>query len=115
MKATNVFDVATVGLLLVGMSSCATQQSVDQLEKRVAALEEKQKIKETELRDRREKLETCVTQDADAVYWDYVRLNGKPASGKADVYSAPQYVWNSAERQKKDKIDNASFFTALAR
>jgi hypothetical protein len=86
-------------------SGCATQESVDSLEKRVAALEEKQKAKATEDQDRQSKLENCVKIDADAAYWEYIRLNGNPAAGKPGAYTAPQYVWANAENAKKEKIE----------
>jgi hypothetical protein len=105
MRATDALLSACLGLFLLGMSGCAKQESFDSLEKRVTALEEKQKSKETEAKDRQSKLEKCVTVDADEAYWTYVRLNGKAVAGQPGVYTAPQYVWNSADRQKKDKME----------
>ena len=82
------------------------------LEKRVSALEEKQKAideqqrtREQADRGRQEKLETCVEVDADEVYWNYIKLNGKPVAGKPGTYNAPQYVFDHAEKMKRDKVD----------
>jgi hypothetical protein len=53
--------------------------------------------------DRRQRLENCITTDANEAYWAFVRLNGKMKS--EGTYSAPQYVWDQARRQKLDKIE----------
>jgi ribosomal protein L9 len=43
--------------MLLGTSGCATRDSVENLEKRVTALEQKQQAKESESKDRQSKLE----------------------------------------------------------
>jgi hypothetical protein len=66
-------------------------------------LEAERKVAEKDETDRRQKLENCVTVEADAEYWYYVRLNGKK-KGEGE-YVAPQYVWDQARRRKMDKIE----------
>ena len=68
--------LAVVGFTLLQMIGCASQASVNALRKRVAALEESQKARETESQQHREELENCVIVDAHDAYWDYVKLNG---------------------------------------
>ncbi|MGA3136686.1 MAG: hypothetical protein ABSC88_11900 [Terracidiphilus sp.] len=101
--------LTVLSALVIG---CASQDSVQSLENRVAALEEKQKAledkqkaKEAADQERQDKLEECVKIDADDVYWTYIRLNGKPVANKPGTYTAPQYQWDQAEKQKRDKIE----------
>lgn len=70
-----------------------------------ALVEQKQKAKETAEATRQTDLETCVNVDADQAYWEYVKLNGKAVAGEPGVYTAPQFVWDRAEKEKKDKIE----------
>ena len=65
---------------------------------------EKQSSDRSKQDDQRKKnLETCVTIEAEAEYWNYVRLNAKSlGDGK---YNAPTYVWKDARQQKQDKIE----------
>ena len=84
---------------------CATEESVQSLEKRVTALEEKQKDKATADQDRQSKLENCINIDAHEAYWSYIRLNGKEVAGKPGVYTAAAFQWNEAEKRNKDKIE----------
>jgi hypothetical protein len=107
MKKENHLQASlmTMTLLCSSLFGCATQESVDALDKRITALEQKEKAKETANEARQALLETCVNIDADQVYWDYIHLNGKPVAGKPGTYTAPQYQWNEAEKQKKDKIE----------
>jgi len=42
---------------------------------------------------------------ADQSYWEYIKLNGTPVKGKKGVYTAPQYIWEMANKQKKEAID----------
>ncbi len=86
-------------------SGCATQDDEKALEKRVTAIEEKQRAKDNADSDRQDKLEHCVNIEADAVYWDYVKLNGKPVSGEPGTYTATQYHWDHAEKMKRDKVE----------
>lgn len=99
------FSVMIVAVFCSLSLGCATQESVQELDKRVTALEQKQKAKDAAIESRQTLLETCVNIDGDQVYWNYVKLNGKPVANKPGVYTAPQYVWNEAEKQKKEKVD----------
>ncbi len=81
----------------------ALQKRVTDLEEHVKKLEAERKTAAQEDSDRRQKLEACVTVDADEVYWAYVRINGTKKGG--GTYFAPQYVWDQARRQKLDKIE----------
>jgi hypothetical protein len=94
-----------LSLLLVCPIGCATQESVQSLGTRVAALEERQKEKAAVDQDRQSKLENCIKVDAEEEYWGYIRLNGKEVVGKPGQYSAPVFQWSQAERKKKDKIE----------
>lgn len=95
-----------------GAVGCATEDDQKNLEKRVAVLEEKQKASDEERRGReqaehyrQEKLEGCVEIDADTVYWNYIKLNGKAVAGKPGMYTAAQYHWDQAEKMKRDKVE----------
>jgi hypothetical protein len=94
-----------VSVALVCPIGCATQESVQSLERRVAALEEKQKDKAAADQDRQSKLKNCIKVDADEEYWGYIRLNRKEVAGKPGRYTAPMYDWNEAEKKKKGKIE----------
>lgn len=100
-----------LSVLTMGASGgCALYTDQEALQKRVTDLEEHMKKLETEKKaaaqedaDRRQRLENCVTADANETYWNYIRLNGKIKS--EGTYLAPQYVWDQARRQKLDKIE----------
>ena len=53
--------------------------------------------------DRDLSLQTCI-RDADTTYWSYVKLNGKEIPGKAGTYSAPAFVWDTADKRKGDAL-----------
>jgi 3-phenylpropionate/cinnamic acid dioxygenase small subunit len=97
--------ISGISALFLIPLGCATQDQADGLEKRVAALEQKEKAKATADQDRQSKLESCVNVDADQEYWTYIRLNGKAVLGKPGQYTAFTSDWNEAARRKKDKID----------
>lgn len=106
IESQKLILLTAVLMIFAGSStSCATQDRVDALAKRVAALEEKQKAKETEAADRQTKLENCVNTEADRAYWNYVKLNGTPLTGKPGTYRASQYVLADAAKQKRDKLE----------
>lgn len=91
---------------------CATEEDQKSLEKRVSALEEKQKASDEQQRareradrDRQEKLENCVEVDANEVYWNYIKLNGKAVDAHPGQYRAPQSDWDHAEKIKRDKVE----------
>jgi hypothetical protein len=102
--------ITTFGPAIFG---CATEESVQSLEKRVSALEEKQKAKAAEDQDRQSKLENCINVESDQKYWSYIELNGHPVSGKPGTYTAPGYVWDNAEKQKKDKVEECKLLYGL--
>lgn len=104
MRRRKLGFLMVTSLALTAMG-CATEDSVQSLEKRVAALEEKQKAKATEDQDRQSKLENCVTVDANDAYWNYIQLNGKPVAGRPGVYTAALVQWDQAEKRKRDKIE----------
>jgi hypothetical protein len=66
---------------------------------------DKQKANAIEDQDRQSKLENCVTVDADDVYWNYIRLNGRPVAGKPGEYTAAMVQWGKAEKQRRDNIE----------
>jgi hypothetical protein len=99
MKIILVFASA---LLLTG---CADIERVQKLEARVDSLEKQLKGKNEAEAERQKNLENCVTVDAHDAYWDYVKLNGKPATNNPGAYSAPRYVWDLAQKQKDSKIE----------
>lgn len=48
---------------------------------------------------RKQDLEAALVA-AEQTYWEYVKLNGgKPVKGKPGVMTAPQYVWDRANKQ----------------
>lgn len=47
---------------------------------------------------------TDCNSEADAAYWDYVRLNATFDSAK-NAYTAQQYVWDQANEKKKTALD----------
>jgi hypothetical protein len=81
----------------------ALQKRVTDLETQVKKLEAEKKTSAQEDANRRQRLENCVTTEANETYWTYIRLNGKLKS--EGTYLAPQYVWDQARRQKLDKIE----------
>jgi outer membrane murein-binding lipoprotein Lpp len=102
------FFLAVSGV--IGLSGCATYWDHESLQQRVGTLEDRVKKLEAEKNaaekfdaERRQKLENCITVNADEAFWSYVRINGtKKGEG---TYFAPQYVWDQARRQKMDKIE----------
>lgn len=90
---------------LLFLPGCASEEKLQNLEKRVAALEQKQKESEKENSERQQKLENCVKNEADEAYWGYIRLNGAPVPNQPGTYRAPQFQWQEAARRKRDKIE----------
>ncbi|SRR5258707_13995206 len=96
--------------VFVLLNGCASYTDQETLQKKVTDLDGRVKKLETEVSmaqredaNRRQQLENCVTIEADATYWQYVRLNGKMV--KEGEYSASQFIWDQARRQKMDKIE----------
>ncbi|THF70713.1 hypothetical protein E7T06_06130 [Deinococcus sp. Arct2-2] len=56
-------------------------------------------------KDQRSAYLASCQRKAENDYWVYVKLNGTPAEGQLDVYNAPQYVWDRATAQKKERLD----------
>jgi hypothetical protein len=48
-------------------------------------------------------LQQC-SDEAETTYWSYVKLNGKEIPGKPGTYSAPMFVWNTADKRKADAL-----------
>jgi hypothetical protein len=42
---------------------------------------------------------------AEEEYWNYIKLNGSEVKGKKGVYSAPTYVFDMAQKRKKEALD----------
>jgi len=81
----------------------ALQKRVTDLEGQVKKLEAEKKASAEVDADRRQRLENCITTDANETYWAFVRLNGKMKN--EGTYSASQYVWDQARQRKVDKIE----------
>lgn len=110
MWASSQFRLVVVSILAGYLAGCALYTDEDALQKRVSELENKvnkleaeRNSQREEATDRRQKLESCVSVDADQAFWEYVRLNGTKKA--VDTYTAPQYVWDQARRRKLDKIE----------
>jgi flagellar biosynthesis GTPase FlhF len=71
--------------------------------KRIEA-EERESNKRIEAEIRERNLQYCL-QAAEERYWNYIKLNGTPVPYKANTYTAPQYVWDNARKDKKDAVD----------
>jgi hypothetical protein len=97
-------------LALAGALTGCQDARVERLERRVTALEEKSRADIAADEERRHSLEQCVRVDAENAYWDYVRLNAKKAAG--DTWSGPQYMWESARKQRLDKIEECKLLYA---
>ena len=64
----------------------------------------KEYLKQFETEDRARSLQQCLNA-ADCAYWEYIKLNGTPVSGKTGTYRAPGYIWDTAQKNKKDAVD----------
>jgi len=53
--------------------------------------------------DREGSFQLC-SAAADVEYSSYVQLNGKEIPGKPGTYSAPSFVWSTAEKRKADAL-----------
>lgn len=69
--------------------------------KEKAARETKQAQEQFE---RKTLLDACAA-DADTSYWTYVKLNGTAVANKPGAYSAPTTVWSTADKRKKDSLE----------
>lgn len=78
----------------------------EKIEKQIGALR-KESEKQTEARIAKineESLQYCLDA-AERDYWDYVKLNGTEVPGKKGVYTAPQHVFETARKDRKEAID----------
>ena len=66
--------------------------------------EERETNKRIDAQYREMNLQYCL-QAAEERYWNYIKLNGTPVPYKANTYTAPQYVWDNARKDKKDAVD----------
>lgn len=48
----------------------------------------------------REAYNKCI-DTAEADYENYIKLNGTPVTGQPETYSAPDYIWDAAEKNRK--------------
>lgn len=76
------------------------RQKYEEQKKEKREKEEKEKV---EAESRETQFQLCV-DSAEQEYWNYVKLNGKPVPGKLSTYTAPMYVWNEAEKKKKESL-----------
>ena len=55
----------------------------------------------------RESYLQCVDA-AEEEYENYIRLNGSPVEKQPGAYSAPEYIWQTADRNRNAAIDECS-------
>jgi hypothetical protein len=67
-------------------------------------LEQAQYSQEKQLR---ESYQQCVDA-AEEEYENYVRLNGSPVEKQPGAYSAPEHIWQTADRNRSAAIDECS-------
>lgn len=65
--------------------------------------DKKEEAAKQAVEDRRLAFQGCES-DATTTYWEYVKLNGKAAPGKPGIYTAPMFVWNTADKRKADAL-----------
>lgn len=51
-------------------------------------------------RQLQESYNKCVDA-AEADYENYIKVNGTPVAGQSETYSAPEYIWDAAEKNGK--------------
>ena len=49
----------------------------------------------------------CV-EDAEEEYESYVKLNGRPVEKQPGAYSAPEYIWQTADKTRNTALDQCS-------
>ena len=103
----------------VGLSGCAPyweqtslRDKVKELEDRVKNLEAAKVKSEQANADRRKELESCVN-DADRVYWAYVKVNGREKDDGTTWASG--CVWDEARKRKLDKIEECKLLYGTPR
>jgi hypothetical protein len=55
----------------------------------------------------RESFNKCVDA-AEAEYESYIKLNGSPVAEQPGAYSAPEYIWDSAEKNRTAALEDCS-------
>jgi len=50
---------------------------------------------------------TCV-EDAEEEYESYIKLNGRPVEKQPGAYSAPEYIWQTADKKRNTALDQCS-------
>ena len=49
----------------------------------------------------------CV-EDAEEEYESYIKLNGQPVEKQTGAYSAPEYIWQTADKKRNTALDQCS-------
>lgn len=60
---------------------------------------------EKQKQDKQALYNSCV-EAAERDYWEYIKLNGRLESKDPETYSAPEYVWDTAQEIKKSAINS---------
>ena len=85
-----------------------------QLGEEGGCLRRKAEVQGIRIRDRQKKLEKCVTEDADEVYWSHVRLKTASPWPGSLVYTQLRSMCGILPNEKRrTKSSNASSFTAV--
>lgn len=93
-----IIGVSVIGSQYLKQSSIEKQQRLE-----IQAEQEKELNAKIEKEQKENSLNLCIRFAEDA-YWQYMRLNGKE---KGDgLITAPQYIWDNAEEEKQNEIDN---------
>ncbi|MRR05542.1 MAG: hypothetical protein EG828_01145 [Deltaproteobacteria bacterium] len=66
-----------------------------------------EQAKYAEEKQLRESYLQCVDA-AEEEYENYIRLNGSPVEKQPGAYSAPEYIWQTADRNRNAAIDECS-------
>lgn len=59
---------------------------------------------ERERREKQARHDSCV-EAAEKDYWEYIKLNGRLESKDPETYSAPEYVWDTAQEIRKSALN----------
>lgn len=93
--------------MVAAATSEPTSARITAVEKRISALEAASVKAKDDAADARMSFLSCVS-DAEAEYWNYIRLNGwkKAGSDPANpIWKAPMVVWNQAATDKRNAIE----------
>ena len=97
-----VIAVLFVLVIAFTLNGCATSYSHNNLKRKVDDLEKKIEAIESAKEESTQRLRDCLIE-ADDAYWAYIRLNGKDKGNGR--YEALQYIWDQARQRKLDKIE----------